>query len=72
MPRDDDLTVFDDNVSISGFSDLRSQRSRRSGYRQYDDNRSAYNVDLYQNIIEEAEDENDIEEEDEPNAEQKS
>jgi hypothetical protein len=43
-PRNDEdmLTVFDDNVSISGYSDLRSQRSRsRRCYRQYDDNRSA-------------------------------
>ena len=50
---DDMLTVLnDDNMSISGYSDLRSQRSRRSngfggvgGYRNFNDNRSQ--IDLY-------------------------
>ena len=38
---DDMLTVFDDNGSVSGISDLRSQRSRRSGYsRNHNDNQS--------------------------------
>lgn len=58
------LTVFDDSLSVSGVSDLRSQRSRRSGYsRNYNDNQSQFNIDLYQNIIEEEEDENDVEDE---------
>lgn len=57
--------VNDDEVqSISGYSDLRSQASRRSGYgRGNIDNQSQYNVDLFQNIIEE-EDENEADEED--------
>ena len=49
---DDILTVYDDdNLSISGFSDLRSQRSGRAAHRE------RQGVDLYQNIIEEEEDE---------------
>lgn len=50
---DDLCTVYDDdNLSLSGFSDLRSQRSGLGG-------RGGRNqgVDLFQNIIEEEEDE---------------
>jgi len=50
---DDMLTVLnDDNLSISGFSDLRSQRSRLGA-------QSVRNVDLYQNIIEEEDEDGD-------------
>ena len=49
--------MIDDNQSISGFSDIRSQRSRRGQGR---DNQSNTGNEIYQNIIEE-EDENDFE-----------
>ena len=54
--EDDMLTVIDDTQSISGYSDIRSQRSRR-GMR---DNQSDTGNGIYRDVIEE-EDENDFE-----------
>ena len=76
-PESDDgiLTVYDnDTLSFQDFSDVRSQISRRSsniggtrrGRAHADhDNQSQNNADLYQFIIQEEEDENDIDEENE-------
>ena len=66
------LTVYDnDTISQSGLSDMRSQRSRRSVNPRAnvlqswygDDNHSAHNVNLYDYIIQEEDDENDFENE---------
>jgi hypothetical protein len=68
--------VYDhDTLSIQDYSDVRSQISRRSsniggsrrgrGYYADHDNQSQHNADLYQFIIQEEEDENDLDEENE-------